>query len=84
MTSGYFRRSVMRHVARFKCLCCEPVGPSFCWAGFLCCSGDLLHDLGISANLGYLFGGSYKRDDSILGSILGSTYFGKLPFLAAG
>ena len=30
---------------------------------------------------GYLFGGPIKKDYSILGSILGSPYFGKLPSL---
>ena len=30
-------------------------------------------------NLGYIFGGPYNTDYSILGSILGSPYFGKLP-----
>ena len=29
--------------------------------------------------LGYPFGGPYNKDYSILGSILGSPYFGKLP-----
>ena len=30
-------------------------------------------------SLGYHFGGPYNKDYSILGSILGSPYFGKLP-----
>ena len=30
----------------------------------------------------YLFGGPHIKDSSILGSILGSPYFGKLPYLA--
>ena len=34
----------------------------------------------ISQNLGYLLGGSYNEEYSILGSILGSPYFGKLPY----
>ena len=35
---------------------------------------------GVSYNLEYLFGGPYNKDSSILGSILGSPYFGKLPY----
>ena len=35
--------------------------------------------MGISQNYGYLFGGPHNKDYSILGSILGSPYFGKLP-----
>ena len=31
--------------------------------------------------MGTFFGGPYNKDYSILGSILGSPYFGKLPFL---
>ena len=31
-------------------------------------------------DLGYLFGGPNNKDYSILGSTLGSPYFGKLPF----
>ena len=31
-----------------------------------------------------LFGGSYYKDIRILGSILGSLYFGKLPFKDLG
>ena len=38
--------------------------------------------LGVSQNLGYHFGGPYNKDDSIWGSLLGSPYFGKLPFNA--
>ena len=38
-------------------------------------------DLGLSRNLWYHFGGPYTKDYSILGSILGSAYFGNLPFL---
>ena len=36
--------------------------------------------MGVSQNWGYLFGGPYNKDYSILGSILGSPYFGKLPY----
>ena len=36
--------------------------------------------MGVSHNYGYLFGGSYNKDCSALGSILGSPYFGKLPY----
>ena len=35
--------------------------------------------LGVSQNRGTLFGCPYNKDYSILGSILGSPYFGKLP-----
>ena len=38
--------------------------------------------MGVSQNYGYLFGGPNNKDYSILGSILGSPYFGKLPYLA--
>ena len=34
--------------------------------------------MGVYQNYGYLFGGSHNKDYSILGSILGSPYFGKL------
>ena len=34
----------------------------------------------VSQNFGYLFGGPYNKDYTILGSILGSPYFGKLPY----
>ena len=41
---------------------------------------DLLWtDIGFSLNQGYHFGGPYYQDYPILGSILGSLYFGKLP-----
>ena len=40
--------------------------------------------MGVSQNWGYLFGGPYNKDYSILGSILGSPYFGKLPFSSLG
>ena len=39
-----------------------------------------LFNLVVSQNSGYLFGGPYNQDYDILGSILGSPYFGKLPF----
>ena len=39
--------------------------------------------LGVSQNEGYLFGGPHHKDYYILGSILGSPYFGKLPFICA-
>ena len=35
--------------------------------------------MGVSQNWGYHFGGPCNKDYSILGSILGSPYFGKLP-----
>ena len=35
--------------------------------------------MGGSQNYGYHFGGPYNKDCSILGSILGSPHFGKLP-----
>ena len=34
----------------------------------------------VSQNWGYLSEGPYNRDYSILGSILGSPYFGKIPY----
>ena len=36
--------------------------------------------MGVSLNEGYHFGGPKNKDYSILGSILGSPYFGKLPY----
>ena len=33
--------------------------------------------------MGYFFGGPHNKDYSILGSILGSPYFGKLPLIVA-
>ena len=36
--------------------------------------------MGVSQNYGYLFEGPHNKDYSILGSILGSPYFGKLPY----
>ena len=35
--------------------------------------------MGVSLNFGYPFGGSHNEDYSILGSLLGSPCFGKLP-----
>ena len=35
--------------------------------------------MGVSQNYGYHFGGPYNEDYSILGSISGSPYLGKLP-----
>ena len=37
----------------------------------------------VSQNKGYLFGGPYNKDYSILGSILGYLNFGKLPFVVS-
>ena len=37
--------------------------------------------MGVSQNSGYLFGGPHNKDYSILGSILGSLYLGKLPYV---
>ena len=39
-----------------------------------------LQDTGVSQNQGYNFGGPHNKDYSIRGSILGSPYFGKLPY----
>ena len=36
--------------------------------------------MGVSQIRGTLFRGPYNKDYSILGSILGSPYFGKLPY----
>ena len=36
--------------------------------------------MGVSQNCGYLFGGPHNKDYSILGSIVGCPYFGKLPY----
>ena len=41
-------------------------------------------NLGVSQNYGYLFGSPHNKDYSILGSILGFPYFGKLPFRVEG
>ena len=38
------------------------------------------HHLEISQNYGYHFKGSHNKDYSIWGSILGSPYFGEVPF----
>ena len=37
--------------------------------------------MGVSQNQGYLFGGPFSKDCSILGSMLGSPYLGKLPHI---
>ena len=37
--------------------------------------------MGVSQNYGYVFAGPQNQDCSILGSILGSPYFGKLPYV---
>ena len=36
--------------------------------------------MGVSQNWGYRFGGPHNKDYSILGSILGSPYFGKVQY----
>ena len=38
--------------------------------------------MGVFQNYGYLFGGPHSKDYGILGSILGSPYFGKLPHVS--
>ena len=40
--------------------------------------------LGFPKIRGYHFGGLHNKDYNILGSILGSPYFGKLPFRVQG
>ena len=40
----------------------------------------MVPNVGVSQNWGYLFGGPNNKDSSILGSILGSPYVGKLPY----
>ena len=40
---------------------------------------EQLLNMGVSPNHGYLFGGPYNQDCSIMGSILGFFYLGKLP-----
>ena len=42
------------------------------------------HHIGGSQNSGYDFGGPHNKDYSILGSILGSLNFGKLPYQRSG
>ena len=37
--------------------------------------------MGVSQNWGYHFRGPNNQDYSVLGSILGSPYFGKLPYI---
>ena len=43
--------------------------------------GCLLDHMGVSHNLGAPFGGPHNKDYKILGSILGVSYFEKLPYL---
>ena len=43
-------------------------------------STGLLHKIGVSHNQGYHFGVPHNMGYSILGSIVGSPYFGELPF----
>ena len=43
--------------------------------------GFCVYLLGFPQLRGTFFGGPYKKDYSILGSILGYPYFGKLPYL---
>ena len=45
--------------------------------------GSTLSKMGVSQNKWYLSGGPYNKDHSILGSISGSPYFGKLPNVAS-
>ena len=47
------------------------------WASHGCSQACVY--LRVSQNYGYLFGGPNNKDYNILGSILGSPYFGKLP-----
>ena len=68
---------------------------AFSYPGPLTHSGGLLAPLGtqtlsvmyvyigVSQNLGYHFRGPHIKDYSILGSILGSPYLGKLPYFLA-
>ena len=39
-------------------------------------------NMGVSQNQGTIFRGPHNKDYSLLGSILGSPYLGKLPYLA--
>ena len=43
--------------------------------------GVLPEELGVSSSSGYHYGGPNNKDYGILGSILGSPYFGKLPIM---
>ena len=45
---------------------------------------NLRQGFGGFPKLGYPFGGPHNKDCSIFGSILGSLYFGKLPFRVEG
>ena len=40
--------------------------------------------MGVCQNYGYHFRGPHNKDYSILGSILGSPYLGKLPYVGFG
>ena len=42
---------------------------------------EVVQNMGISQNSGYLFGGPHNKDYNMSGSILGSPYFGELPCL---
>ena len=43
-----------------------------------------LEHVGVSQNWGYPFGDPHNKDYNTLGSILGSPYFGKLPYTLLG
>ena len=42
--------------------------------------GPRIRNMGYSQNKGYPIGGPYNKDSSILGTIMGSSYLGKLPY----
>ena len=42
-----------------------------------------MHNMGFPKVRGSLLGVSYKKDSSVLGSMLGPLYFGKLPYVEA-
>ena len=46
----------------------------------VCCLATSISYIGVSQIYGYHFGGPINKDYSILGSIMGSPYFGKLPY----
>ena len=48
------------------------------WALPRAFSFDLNTEIGVSQHQGHLFGGPHNKDYSILGSILGFPYFGKV------
>ena len=52
------------------------------WGLLSFCRTGRFRYLGVSQNLGYQFRGPHIKDYSILGSILGSPYLGKLPFVS--